>query len=65
MRQLAIAQLGSNVLDQIAFWLLLKLNNTKRVLPFLIQKHFEKNGDKKLLEYKAKFESLIELDKNL
>ena len=62
MRKLAIAQLGSDKLDQKEFRDKLKLNSTRKILPFIIQKHFEDCGDRKLLEYKQKFESLKVLD---
>ena len=65
MKYLMVAQYGSINLDQEEFKLKLKLNSTKRILPFLIQKHFERTKDNRLLEYKVKFENLVELDDNL
>ena len=65
MRKLAVAQLGSNQLDQVEFVNRLKLLSTKRLLPFLIQKHFDKTKNEKLLEYKLKFEQLENLNDSL
>lgn len=67
MRKLAIAQLGSNEIDQKIFKIELKLESTKRILPFLIQLHYDslKNKDEELLEYKKKFENLDKLDDEL
>lgn len=65
MRKLAIAQLGSINLDQIDFLNNLKLESARKILPFLIQKHYEKTKDVKLLDYKLKFESLTVLDNAL
>ena len=67
MVKLGIAQLGSNTVCQEAFKQLLKLKSTQKLLPFLIQKHYDslKKKDKKLLEYKRKFKSLTQLDDNL
>ena len=62
MRKLAIAQLGSISLNQQEFFDKLKLNSTKRILPSIIQKHYDKTKDAKLLGYKLKFESLTEMD---
>lgn len=65
MKKLAIAQLGSDALVQESFYNKLKLNSTKRILPYLIQKHYENKKDKNLLEYKKKFENLVELNNEL
>lgn len=65
MRKLAIAQLGSDKLNQDEFEACLKLESTKRILPFLIQKHFDEVKDSRLLEYKKRFEALEELDDKL
>lgn len=65
IRKLAIAQLGSDKLDQQEFIEKLRLASTKRILPFLIQKHFESTKDAGLLVYKAKFESLMETNDKL
>ena len=65
MVALGIAQLGSNLLERDAFLGHLQLLSAKRILPYLIQKHFENIKDEKLLEYKTKFENLTELDNAL
>lgn len=65
MVALGIAQLGSNTLDQAEFSSFLNLNSTKRILPYIIQKHYEECKDETLLKYKIKFENLIELDYSL
>lgn len=65
MRKLAIAQLGSDEIDQAEFHSKLKLNSCKFILPFLIQKHFDTTKDTLLLEYKSRFEQLVELDNEL
>ena len=65
MKKLAIAQLGSDTLNQEEFRQKLKLNSTKKILPYIIQKHYEECKDEKLLEYKQKFEKLKKLDDNL
>jgi len=65
MRKLAIAQLGSDKIDQKVFKDTLKLISAKRILPCLIQKHYEISKDPKLVEWKLKFESLVKLDNKL
>ncbi len=65
MKKLAIAQLGSNIINDTDFVLALKLESTRRILPFLIGKHYDIQKDTKLLEYKTKFENLTQLNDNL
>lgn len=65
MRKLAVAQLGSVELNQETFKLELKLQSIKKLLPFLIQKHYEKCKNKKLLKWKEKFKQLERLDEAL
>lgn len=65
MRKLAIAQLGSNQINQKDFVKTLLLRSTQRILPFLIQKHYEQCKDKKLLIWKSKFESIVKLNNSL
>lgn len=67
MKFLAVAQLGSDQIDQHDFVALLKFLSTKRILPYLIQKHYDilEVKDNKLLAYKARFESLTELNNEL
>lgn len=65
MKLIGIAQVGSNQLNQQGFFSLLKLNSTKRILPYLIQKHYDDTKDERLLEYKVKFESLDTLNDSL
>ena len=65
MRKLAIAQLGSSHFENGLFYNTLKLNSTKRILPYLIGKHFEKTKDQQLLVFKEKFEKLSVLDDDL
>ena len=67
MRKLAIAQLGSDQIDQEEFKIRLRLKSTKIILPFLIQKHYDssKVKDKQLLNFKLKFKTLEKLDDNL
>lgn len=67
MVAIGIAQLGSNQLDQKVFKERLELNSTKRILSYLIQKHFDHLAvkDETLLEYKKRFENLTKLDDSL
>jgi hypothetical protein len=65
MQKIALAQLGSNTLPIDAFCELMKLKSTQRILPYIIQKHYEHCKDEKLLVFKAKFESLVALDNRL
>lgn len=67
MRKLAVAQLGSNELNQEEFLKLFRLKSTQKILPFLIQEHYNslKEKDEKLLEYKNKFEQLQQFDDKL
>lgn len=67
MRKLAIAQLGSNKLDQEEFALKLKLESMRKILPYLIQQYYDKLEVKneKLLEWKKKFMKLKELDDSM
>jgi hypothetical protein len=57
MRNLSIAQLGSTILDQEEFSEKLFVNSCKTILVFLIQKHYEKEKDKKLLDWIKKFKT--------
>ena len=65
MQKIALAQLGSNTLQTNAFRDLLKLKSTQRILPYIIQKHYEQCKDEKLLAFKTKFESLVALNDRL
>lgn len=65
MKKLAIAQLGSIDLNQEEFRDRLKLNSTKRLLPFLLGKTYEKIKDESLLVYKKKFEDLSSLESSI
>lgn len=65
MAKLAIAQLNSIMLDQKEFKQRLKLKSMQKILPYLIQKHFEEIGDVALLDWKTKFEQVTELNNNL
>lgn len=65
MVKLGIAQLGSISLHENQFKDHLRLVSTKRILPYLIQKHYENVKDEKLFEYKSKFKSLKKLDNEL
>lgn len=65
MRKLAIAQLGSNVLDSHEFSQRLILNSAKRLLTYVIQKYYDNTKNEKLLEWKLKFESLTKIDPDL
>ncbi len=65
MKKLAIAQLGSNTLNQEKFKQKLKLETAKKILPYLIQKNYEDTKDDRLLKYKKKFEKLEVLDDKL
>lgn len=64
MKYIGIAQLGSAKLEKGIYAKQMKLNSVRRILPYLIQKHYDnlEVKDVKLLEYKAKFESLTVLD---
>jgi hypothetical protein len=67
MRKLAIAQLGSSELDQKKFESRLKLISMQRILPYVIQKNIDGEGDKegKLLKYKIAFSNSTTLDDKL
>ena len=65
MEKLVIAQLGSDKLEQQALYNLLKLNSTKKILPYIIQKHYEKERIEDLLHWKLRFENLEMLDVKL
>lgn len=58
MRNLAIAQLGSNVLDENEFKDKLEINSNKKLLPYLIRKHKENKPDetKNIEKIEAYFE---------
>jgi hypothetical protein len=65
MRKLAIAQLGSNTLDQMAFGKTMYLRGVQKILPFIWRKEAEKvMGEKKkaMLEWCEKMEAVADFD---
>ena len=67
MKYLLVAQIGSNALDDKIVREHLRFLSAKKILPYIIQKHYDSlfTKDEKLLVYKSRFESLTKLDDKL